>query len=48
MDKLYNDIVIDQLAELEYALRDGLVIKDRAEEAIKLCENIIGPIREQN
>ena len=48
MDKLYNDIAIDQLAELEYALRDGLVIKERAEEAINLCQNIINLIMDQN
>lgn len=42
MEKLYNDIAIEQLAEFEYALRDGLVLtQEKKDEAERLCQDII-------
>ena len=40
--KLYNEIVLEQLRELEYAIRDGLVYSDTQKaEIVRLCEDII-------
>ena len=45
MEKLYNDTAIEQLAEFEYALRDGLVLtQEKRDEALQLCEAIIGQL----
>ena len=46
MEKLYNDIIIDQLSDMEYAIRDGLVLGNRKEEVINLCEAIIQLVQE--
>ena len=46
MEKLYNDIMLEQLREMEYAIRDGLVLKEEAKaEAVRLCEDIISLLR---
>ena len=45
MEKLYNDIAIEQLAEFEYQLRDGLVLtEEKRDEALQLCEAIIASL----
>ena len=41
MEKLYNDVILEQLQEIEYAIRDGLVLGKRKEEIINLCSAII-------
>jgi hypothetical protein len=42
MDKLYNDTALEQLRELEYAIRNGLSYgEDKKAEIIRLCEDII-------
>jgi hypothetical protein len=47
MEKLYNDVIIDQLGEMEYAIRDGLVLnKKQQEEILLLCHTIIDFINE--
>jgi hypothetical protein len=40
-DKLYNDVILEQLSEMEYAIRDGLVLGKRKDEIISLCKAII-------
>jgi hypothetical protein len=43
MEKLYNDIALEQLRELEYAIRDGLAYNDEKKaEVVRVCEDIIG------
>jgi hypothetical protein len=41
INKLYNDIILEQLGEMEYAIRDGLVLGKRKQEVINLCKAII-------
>ena len=41
MEKLYNDVILEQLQEIEYAIRDGLVLGKRKDEVISLCKAII-------
>lgn len=40
-EKLYNDVIIEQLNEIEYAIRDGLVLGKNKDEVISLCKAII-------
>jgi hypothetical protein len=40
-DKLCNDVILEQLQEMEYAIRDGLVLGKRKKEIISLCKAII-------
>jgi hypothetical protein len=43
MDKLYNETALEQLKELEYAIRDGLAYsEDKKAEIVRICEDIIG------
>ena len=48
MEKLYNDTALEQLRELEYAIRKGLVLSDEAQrEMVILCQDIISLIEER-
>jgi hypothetical protein len=48
MDKLYNDTALEQLRELEYAIRDGLVYnEEQTAEIVRSCEDIIGLLTER-
>jgi hypothetical protein len=48
MERLYNDTALEQLRELEYALRDGLAYNDKQKaEIIRLCEDITGLLTER-
>jgi hypothetical protein len=38
---LYNDEIVEQLRNMEYAIRDGLVLGKRKDEIINLCNAII-------
>jgi hypothetical protein len=38
---LYNDEIVEQLRDMEYAIRDGLVLGKRKQEVISLCKAII-------
>jgi hypothetical protein len=38
---LYNDEIVEQLRNMEYAIRDGLVLGKRKKEIISLCKAII-------
>ncbi len=42
-----NQKVVDELAEIEYAIRDGLVLSDKQREQVKLlAEQLIGLVAE--
>jgi len=46
--KTYNEESIEQLRELEYSLRDGLVYNEaQAQEVMLLCEQITDILKER-
>ena len=48
MEKLYNEVIIDQLAEMEYVIRDGLVLSEKQKKEIGvICNQIMSLINEQ-
>ena len=42
MEKLYNDKIIEPLAEIEYSIRDGLILTEEQKiEIAVICNQII-------